>query len=48
MQILGIILILVAILVNHIDSGMLVRFFGVVAGIVGIAILIKVKRNRRK
>lgn len=48
MQILGIILILVAIAANHIESGMLVRFLGVVAGLIGVAILVKIKMNRRK
>jgi hypothetical protein len=47
MQILGLILILVAIYVIGIDSSMLVSFLGAVSGIVGLAILIKVKRDRR-
>jgi hypothetical protein len=44
MQILGLILILVAIYVIGIDSS---SFLGAVSGIVGLAILIKVKRDRR-
>ncbi len=47
MQVLGLILILVAMYVIGIDSSVLVSVLGAVSGIVGLAILIKVKRDRK-
>ena len=47
MQVLGLILIMVAIYVIGINSNILVSSLGAISGIVGLAILIKVKREKR-